>query len=178
MFTISSPNPSKHGQRRRGRDDSLEDFAKKLKRPRAAWMMVPAAAVDPTLNALIPFLERDDAVIDGGNSYYLDDLRRAAELKPKGVHYVDAGTSGGVWGSERGYCLMIGGEESVVRRLDPFFAALAPGIESRHARPVGTRSSAPLNTAICDAVRAAPAISSRWSTTASNTASWPPMRKA
>ena len=107
---------------------SIADFAKKLKAPRAIWMMVPAAGVDETLKTLIPFLEKDDVVIDGGNSYYHDDIRRAAELKPKGIHYVDAGTSGGVWGSERGYCLMIGGEKSVVRHLDPIFATLAPGI--------------------------------------------------
>ena len=114
---------------------SLEEFAHKLKAPRAVWMMVPAAAVDPTLKSLIPFLEQDDVVIDGGNSYYLDDLRRAAELKLKGIHYVDVGTSGGVWGSERGYCLMIGGDEAVVRRLDPIFAALAPSIDSAPRTP-------------------------------------------
>ena len=109
---------------------SLEDFAKKLKLPCTVWMMVPAAVVDPTLETLIPLLERDDVVIDGGNSYYHDDVRRAAELKPKGIHYVDVGTSGGVSGSERGFCLMIGGDETVVRRLDPVFAALAPSIEA------------------------------------------------
>ncbi|MGB2622660.1 MAG: decarboxylating 6-phosphogluconate dehydrogenase [Candidatus Acidiferrum sp.] len=114
---------------------SLEDFAKKLKLPRAIWMMVPAAVVDPTLKTLVPLLERDDVVIDGGNSYYHDDIRRAAELKPKGIHYVDAGTSGGVWGSERGYCLMIGGDEKVVQRIDPVFAALAPNIEEAPRTP-------------------------------------------
>jgi 6-phosphogluconate dehydrogenase len=114
---------------------SLEDFARKLKSPRAVWMMVPAAVVDPTLKALTPLLERDDVVIDGGNSYYHDDIRRAEELKPKGIHYVDAGTSGGVWGAERGYCLMIGGDEAVVRRIEPLFAALAPGIEEAPRTP-------------------------------------------
>ena len=106
---------------------SLEEFVHKLSKPRAIWMMVPAAAVDATLKTLVPLLERDDVVIDGGNSYYHDDIRRAAELHPKGLHYVDVGTSGGVWGLERGYCLMIGGEPAVVKRLDPIFAALAPG---------------------------------------------------
>ena len=114
---------------------SLEDFAYKLQKPRAIWIMVPAAAVDSTLQTLVPFLERDDVVIDGGNSYYHDDLRRATELKSKGIHYVDVGTSGGVWGTERGYCLMIGGEEAVVRRLDPVFSALAPSIDSAPRTP-------------------------------------------
>jgi 6-phosphogluconate dehydrogenase len=114
---------------------TLEEFAHKLKRPRAVWLMVPAAVVEPTLKTLIPLLEADDVIVDGGNSYYHDDLRRAAELKAKSIHYVDVGTSGGVWGSERGYCLMIGGEETVVRRLDPIFAALAPGIEEAPRTP-------------------------------------------
>ncbi|HSU53733.1 MAG TPA: decarboxylating 6-phosphogluconate dehydrogenase, partial [Candidatus Dormibacteraeota bacterium] len=110
---------------------SLEDLSRKMTRPRAIWLMVPAAAVDPTLRALVPSLESDDAVIDGGNSYYHDDLRRAADLKKNGIHYLDAGTSGGVWGLERGYCLMIGGDQSAVQRLDPIFATLAPGTDSK-----------------------------------------------
>jgi 6-phosphogluconate dehydrogenase len=114
---------------------SLEDFAHNLKKPRAVWMMVPAAAVDPTLTNLIPFLDSDDVVIDGGNSHYHDDPRRAAELKTQGIHYVDVGTSGGVWGVERGYCLMIGGEQAPVRRLDPVFAALAPRIDMASRTP-------------------------------------------
>jgi len=105
----------------------LSDLVAKLKQPRAIWLMVPAAAVDPTVAALLPLLEPDDILIDGGNSYYIDDIRRARELADERVHYVDVGTSGGVWGFERGYCLMIGGEPAVVQRLDPIFAALAPG---------------------------------------------------
>ena len=107
---------------------SLDDFISKLKQPRAIWLMVPAAVVDTTLAQLLPKLAKDDIVIDGGNSYYIDDIRRAAELKPKNIHYVDVGTSGGVFGLERGYCLMIGGENEVVQRLDPIFKTLAPGI--------------------------------------------------
>jgi 6-phosphogluconate dehydrogenase len=114
---------------------SLEDLAKQLDRPRALWLMLPAAVVDRTLGALVPLLARDDVVIDGGNSYYHDDMRRAAELEPAGIHYLDVGTSGGVWGLERGYCQMIGGDEVAVRRLEPVFAALAPGIESAPRTP-------------------------------------------
>jgi len=107
---------------------SIADFVKKLTKPRAVWLMVPAAVVDKTIADLIPHLERDDILIDGGNSYYVDDIRRAQELAPKGIHYVDVGTSGGVWGLERGYCMMIGGEDAVIKHLDPIFARLAPGI--------------------------------------------------
>jgi 6-phosphogluconate dehydrogenase len=114
---------------------SLADFVDKLSKPRALWMMVPAAAVDQTLKALVPLLEDGDVVIDGGNSYYHDDISRAADLKGKGIHYVDVGTSGGVWGAERGYCLMIGGEETVVKKLDPIFTALAPSVEAAARTP-------------------------------------------
>lgn len=107
---------------------SLEDLVRQLPRPRTLWLMVPAASVDPTLTELVPLLDSDDVVIDGGNSHYHDDIRRAASLKQLGVHYLDIGTSGGVWGLERGYCLMIGGEAEVVDRLDPIFSALAPGL--------------------------------------------------
>ncbi|HVB73835.1 MAG TPA: decarboxylating 6-phosphogluconate dehydrogenase [Ktedonobacteraceae bacterium] len=107
---------------------SLADLVKQLDTPRAVWLMVPAASVDATLAELLPMLSEGDVVIDGGNSYYHDDIRRAAELKPKGIHYLDVGTSGGVWGLERGYCLMIGGETDIVLRLSPIFETLAPGV--------------------------------------------------
>jgi 6-phosphogluconate dehydrogenase len=106
---------------------SLEEFVSKLQQPRAVWIMVPAAVVDSTLNELAALLDANDIIIDGGNSYYIDDIRRAAELKAKGIHYVDVGTSGGVWGMERGYCQMIGGENAIVQHLDLIFKTLAPG---------------------------------------------------
>src|SRR5258708_7048993 len=114
---------------------SLEDLINKLAKPRTIWLMVPAASVDATLETIIPLLAPDDIVIDGGNSYYHDDIRRAEALKPHGIHYLDCGTSSGVWGLDRGYCLMIGGDDEAVKRLDPIFSALAPGIEAAPRTP-------------------------------------------
>jgi 6-phosphogluconate dehydrogenase len=114
---------------------SLEDLVSKLDAPRAIWLMLPAAITHGTLEALLSFLEPDDVVIDGGNSYYQDDVDRARELKERGVHYVDCGTSGGVWGLERGYSLMIGGEDEVISRLDPLFKTIAPGSDGTEATP-------------------------------------------
>jgi 6-phosphogluconate dehydrogenase len=115
--------------------DSLADFAAKLTKPRAIWLMVPAAAVDQNIADLLPHLDPGDILIDGGNSYYIDDIRRAKELAPKKIHYMDVGTSGGVWGLERGYCMMIGGEKESVSRLDPIFSALAPGMAAASRTP-------------------------------------------
>src|SRR5437667_11127015 len=106
---------------------SLAEFVKKLQKPRALWLMVPAAVVDQTIADLLPHLEAGDTLIDGGNSYYVDDIRRAKKLASQGIHYVDVGTSGGVWGLERGYCMMIGAEAAVVERMGPVCAKLAPG---------------------------------------------------
>jgi 6-phosphogluconate dehydrogenase len=119
---------------------SLAEFARNLTRPRAVWLMVPVGAVDQAIADLLPHIERGDIVIDGGNSYYIDDIRRAKELAPRGINYIDVGTSGGVWGLERGYCMMVGGDPAAVARIDPILATLAPGVGQipRTRRPAGS----------------------------------------
>jgi 6-phosphogluconate dehydrogenase len=114
---------------------SQEDLVRKLSPPRAVWLMIPAAYVQDTIASLQPLLSRGDVLIDGGNSHYRDDIRRAKALAPAGIHYLDVGTSGGVWGKERGYCMMIGGDADVVQRLDPIFAALAPSVDEAERTP-------------------------------------------
>jgi 6-phosphogluconate dehydrogenase len=128
VFDMSSKAVEELAKEKATGASSLADFVSKLTKPRAVWLMVPAAVVDKSIADLLPHMEKGDILIDGGNSYYVDDIRRAKELAPKGIHYVDVGTSGGVWGLERGYCMMIGGEDAVVKHLDPIFARLAPGI--------------------------------------------------
>ena len=127
VFDTSAKAVQELAQEKAVGSSSLAELVGQLAPPRAVWLMVPAAVVDETIAALAPSLEPDDVLIDGGNSYYVDDIRRARELAAKRIHYVDVGTSGGVWGLERGYCMMIGGERAVVERLDPVFATLAPG---------------------------------------------------
>jgi 6-phosphogluconate dehydrogenase len=128
VFDMSAKAVSELAKEKAIGSASLAEFAKKLAKPRAVWLMVPAGVVDKSIADLLPHLESGDILIDGGNSYYVDDIRRAQELKSKGIHYMDVGTSGGVWGLERGYCMMIGGEPEAVKRLDPIFATLAPGV--------------------------------------------------
>jgi 6-phosphogluconate dehydrogenase len=128
VFDRSQKTVDELAQEKAVGSSSLQDFVQKLQKPRAIWLMVPAAVVDQTIQDLLPSLQADDILIDGGNSYYVDDIRRAKELAAKKIHYVDVGTSGGVWGLERGYCMMIGGEKDIVKHLDPIFACLAPGI--------------------------------------------------
>ena len=141
VFDVSPDNVKKLASEGATGAASLDEFVKKLNAPRAIWMMVPAAAVDGTVHDLSARLERGDILIDGGNSYYIDDIRRAKDLASKGVQYVDVGTSGGVWGLERGYCMMIGGPDNVVKHLDPIFKTLAPG-RGNISRTAGREKSA------------------------------------
>jgi 6-phosphogluconate dehydrogenase len=127
VFDMNPGNVAQLGKEGATGSGTLDEFVKKLKPPRAVWLMVPAGVVDQTLQQLAAKLEKGDIIIDGGNSYYIDDIRRAKELSGRGIHYADVGTSGGVWGLERGYCLMIGGEPDTVKHLDPIFKTLAPG---------------------------------------------------
>ncbi|NIF53022.1 phosphogluconate dehydrogenase (NAD(+)-dependent, decarboxylating) [Burkholderia sp. Ax-1724] len=145
-------------------ETSLENFVAQLDKPRAVWLMVPAAVVDETLGKLVPLLDPGDVVIDGGNSYYHDDIRRAEELGARGLHYVDVGTSGGVAGRERGYCLMIGGETEIVQRLEPVFAALAPGVGA--APPTPGRATDPASNAVNGAAGQAAGSETRHASTA------------
>ena len=140
---------------------SFEDLAKRLDKPRKIWLMVPAAAVDKTISDLLPFLESGDTIIDGGNSYYVDDIQRAKELAAKDIHYVDVGTSGGIWGLERGYCMMIGGETDVVRGLDPFSERWLRGLAI--ARTPGQEKLRHSRTGLSALRPAGAGISSRWS---------------
>ncbi len=135
VFDMSPKSVAELAAEKATGSSSLEDMVSKLAKPRAIWLMVPAAVVDQTIAKIVPHLEAGDILIDGGNSYYIDDIRRAKELASKNIHYVDVGTSGGVWGLERGYCMMIGGENDVVKHLDPIFACLAPGIGSIDRTP-------------------------------------------
>src|SRR5947209_9955202 len=137
VFDMSPKAVNELVQEKAAGSSSLHDLVTKLEKPRSIWLMVPAAVVEKTIADLLPHLEADDTLIDGGNSYYIDDIRRAKELAPKGIHYVDVGTSGGVWGLERGYCMMIGGEDAVVKHLNPIFARLAPGMGNEIPRTPG-----------------------------------------
>jgi len=173
VFDMSPDAVNEMAKERATGSSSLVDLVKKLEKPRAVWLMVPAAVVDKTIADLLPSLEPGDILIDGGNSYYIDDIRRAKELSPKQIHYVDVGTSGGVWGLERGYCMMIGGEPEVVRRLDPIFATLAPGRGDIPRTPGREAVGGTAEQGYLHCGPTVPGTSSRWCTTASNMASWP-----
>ncbi len=149
---------------------SLEDLVSKLDVPRAAWVMLPAGAItEETVQALSGLMQADDCIIDGGNSFFGDDVRRGGELKPKGIHYVDVGTSGGVWGLERGYCMMIGGDKDAVDRLDPIFATLAPGVGDVSRTRAGRGATPGPSRVTSTPARRGPVTTSRWSITASST---------
>ncbi len=149
---------------------SLAEFVSRLASPRAVWLMVPAAAVDTAIADIAPLLEAGDILIDGGNSHYHDDIRRGEELRELGISYLDVGTSGGVWGLERGYCLMIGGKQEAVARLEPVFATLAPGSGAIARTSAASGVAARPKRGTCTVARAARGTSSKWSTTASSTA--------
>ncbi len=156
---------------------SLGGLMTKLTKSRAVWLMVPAAVVDKTIADLVPHLEPEDILIDGGNSYYIDDIRRAKQLASKGIHYVDVGTSGGVWGLERGYCMMIGGEDEIVKHLDPIFASLAPGVGDIPRTPGREKAGVPPSRVFYIVGPTEPGTLSKWFTMGSNTASWPHTRR-
>ena len=150
--------------------ESLADLASKLTPPRSVWAMVPAGDItEQVVHDIAEVLEEGDAIIDGGNSYYRDDIRRAAEVGEKGIDYIDCGTSGGVFGLDRGYCLMIGGPDAAVDRLDPIFKTLSPGVESAERTPGAAASPTLPRTDTSTAARTGRATSSRWSTTGSST---------
>jgi 6-phosphogluconate dehydrogenase len=155
--------------------NSFQDLVSKMQKPRAIWLMVPAAAVEETISKLVPHLDAGDTLIDGGNSYYVDDMRRAKDLAARRIHYVDVGTSGGVWGLERGYCMMIGGEVEVVKRLDPIFATLAPGVGDIPRTPGREKLD---GTAEQGYLHCGPNGAGHFVTTESSTASWRPTPRA